>query len=241
MQINYNQPSQYGKFAIEKTEGSEIIGLYIDEQTQLLIVEELLEANKGQKSNSIYLTTINPATGQIIPIADRKNYINYAEQEEINAELGLKRVFRRETNQLNGFESIYEQLYRVGEEAIISQSTRIAFSKEKIKNGFDSYEQGLEWARQKAKFWREEYPHKTFDEKVSYWASSFHRQMRWQGESDYDEYAIYSPQLYADCKQKEPEFDKIWKEVFIRYFIPYGWDTDEIEKRMYHILFSESK
>ena len=62
-------------------------------------------------------------------------------------------------------------------------------------------------------FWSEEYPKKTFDQKVSYWSGSLHRQMRWNVESGFDEMAVFSKSDYECWKEKEPLIDTILVQV----------------------------
>ncbi len=75
------------------------------------------------------------------------------------------------------------------------------------------------------------YNNQTFDEKVKYWSGRFHQQMRWQGESGLDEYAIFSPEWYESTSKFEPDFDKIMDEVFEKY-LGTVWSKYEFLKRI---------
>ncbi|RAV97975.1 hypothetical protein [Pseudochryseolinea flava] len=49
-------------------------------------------------------------------------------------------------------------------------------------------------------FWISIYPSYSFDERVLHWSGSLHRRMRWQEESGYDPYAIYSKAWHMQAK-----------------------------------------
>ena len=63
---------------------------------------------------------------------------------------------------------------------------------EKMRKRSDQYKAAKE------KFWAEEYPVKSFEEKVKYWSGTLHSQMRWNGESGFDEMAVFSK---AGCER----------------------------------------
>jgi hypothetical protein len=74
----------------------------------------------------------------------------------------------------------------------------------------DKYKKRLEaFAAAKQKFWAEEYPKKTLDQKINYWSGSLHQQMRWNGESGFDEMAVFSKADYDLWKQHEPYIDSL--------------------------------
>ncbi len=91
-----------------------------------------------------------------------------------------------------------------------------------------------EWVKEiradEEKFWAETYANYSFDQKVSHWSGSLHRSMRWNGESGYDEYAIYSPEWHAAVLEIEPEIDRIMDEVFTRW--RGTWSKAEYLKRI---------
>jgi hypothetical protein len=74
---------------------------------------------------------------------------------------------------------------------------------EKYKKRIDDY------ISSSNKFWSEEYPLKSFEEKIDFWASNIHRQMRWNSESGFDEMDVFSKADYENWKLKDPDFDKL--------------------------------
>ena len=92
-----------------------------------------------------------------------------------------------------------------------------------------------EWVRElkadEEKFWAETYPAYSFEEKVKHWSGSLYRQMRWNGESGYDEYGIYSPEWHAAVLALEPEIDRIMDELFDRRWGS-SWSKAEYLKRI---------
>lgn len=230
MKINLEKVSEHGDFSVEPTDGRQILAVYFDFETRLLIVEEL--AARTGNSQPIYVTTIDAAARRIVAPDERKNYIDYAEQSESDEETGLKRIFRREINAETGNEFINEKLYKSNFE--ISSSTRIAFSKTKPQTVFDSYKQRLKEQEREELFWKTEYAAKNFEERAAYWASTMFRHMRWQSESGLDEYAGFTPEWYEFGKRRDPEFDKILSFIFRRYkseFDYQGYSPDEILSR----------
>lgn len=231
MKINLEKVSEYGDFSIELTDGREILAIYFDFETKLLIVEEL--AARNGNSQPIYVTTIDAGAARIIPPNERKNHIDYSEQTETDEETGLKRTFRREVNAETGNEFINEKLYESNFE--ISKSARIAFGKTKPQTIFDSYKQRLKEKEREELFWKTEYAAKNFEERAAYWASMMFRHMRWQSESGLDEYAGFTPEWYEFAVRREPEFDKILSFIFERYkyeFDYQGHSVAEILKRI---------
>ena len=216
MKINLEKNSEYGNFSIEPTAGKQILAVYFDFVTKLLIVEEIADtARERAKSQPIYVTTIDSEAARIIPLDERKKYINYSKQSEIDEELGLKRIFRRAINAETGNEFVEEKLYKSSIE--ISRSTRLAFGKTAPPTAFDDYKQRLEQAEREELFWRTQYAAKNFAERAAYWASAILRQMRRQSESGLDEYAAFTPEWYEFANAREPDFDKILSFIFERY------------------------
>ncbi len=74
---------------------------------------------------------------------------------------------------------------------------------EKYKKRLDDY------ASSYNKFWAEEYPLKSSEEKIDFWAGNIHRQMRWNAESGFDEMDIFSKADYENWKLKDPDIDQI--------------------------------
>jgi hypothetical protein len=65
------------------------------------------------------------------------------------------------------------------------------------------------------KFWIDEYPLKTLEEKIDYWSGSIRQQIRWNNESGFDEMNVFSKVDYENWKKKEPLIDYILKEVIL--------------------------
>ena len=80
-------------------------------------------------------------------------------------------------------------------------------------------------------FDKEVYPKMTFDEKVAWWGSSLHGQMRWQSESGYDAYVQFTPEWHQKMLDEDSDFDLIMNAVFDRIFKSY-WDKNEYLKRI---------
>jgi hypothetical protein len=78
--------------------------------------------------------------------------------------------------------------------------------------------------RREEKYWEEEYPLKSREEKVNEWLAGIHTGMRYQGESTGDEYTQFSPQWYRLVKSREPDFDEIFKDVVKRLGREFNWD-----------------
>ncbi len=62
---------------------------------------------------------------------------------------------------------------------------------------------------QQVDFWVEKYPKMTLDQKINYWSESLHQQMRWNGESGFDEMAVFSKADYDLWKQRESSIDSL--------------------------------
>ncbi|MBE2206754.1 MAG: hypothetical protein IAE84_04160 [Saprospiraceae bacterium] len=62
---------------------------------------------------------------------------------------------------------------------------------------------------QQGDFWMEKYPKMTLEQKINYWSGSLHQQMRWNGESGFDEMAVFSKADYELWKQHEPRIDSL--------------------------------
>ena len=75
------------------------------------------------------------------------------------------------------------------------------------KTYFESMTKELEEAQNR--FWDEEYPNKTFEEKVSYWSGSIHRIIRWTNESVTSGTCTFDKNWYLSCKEQDPNFDEL--------------------------------
>jgi hypothetical protein len=71
----------------------------------------------------------------------------------------------------------------------------------------------------------------TFEEKVEFWKSALHRQMRKQAESGFNEYDIFSYQWYQAVIKLEPQFELIMAQVF-KSAVFEEWNRDEFLSRI---------
>lgn len=74
------------------------------------------------------------------------------------------------------------------------------------------------------KFWKDEYPKLSLDEKKKYWLASTHKGMRTQGEALADEYSEFSKKWYDFAKENEPNFDEIFKYVADNLGFKFKWE-----------------
>ena len=74
------------------------------------------------------------------------------------------------------------------------------------------------------KFWSEEYPNLSRDEKIKYWLTSTHKGMRTQGEALANEYSEFSRKWYDHAINVEPDFDKIFKEAIGNIGFEFDWE-----------------
>lgn len=231
MKINREKSSEYGDFSIEPTDGRQILAVYVDFTTKLLIVEELADRDQGETPRPAFITTVDAEAARVIPFDERKNYIDYSEMSEADEESGLKRVFRHEINFETGNETIKEKLYNADSGDEISSSTSIAFGKTAPATIFDSFKQRLAQQEREELFWKTEYAAKSFEDRAAYWASMMFRQMRWQNESGLDEYAGFTPEWYEFAQSREPDFDQMFDFIFERYGYEFAYQ-DHSEKEI---------
>ncbi|GAA3952515.1 hypothetical protein GO495_21610 [Chitinophaga oryziterrae] len=75
---------------------------------------------------------------------------------------------------------------------------------EKSRNDYKAFE----------KFRKEEYPKKSLEERIDYWAGLIRKNMKWQGESTGDEYdGMFTKEWFDENVEFDPEFDKIFSAV----------------------------
>jgi len=74
------------------------------------------------------------------------------------------------------------------------------------------------------KFWKDEYPKLSLNEKKKYWLASTHKGMRTQGEALADEYSEFSKKWYDFAKENEPNFDEIFKYVADNLGFTFNWE-----------------
>ena len=76
-----------------------------------------------------------------------------------------------------------------------------------------------------------QYQVKSYDAKVKFWSGNLHQQMRWNGESGLDEYAVFSKEWLEEAKKIEPKIEQILEDVVKRYWRNY-WDIDKIREAL---------
>ena len=209
MKINHEKPSEYGDFSIEPTPGTTITAVYRDAATALLIVEEKAVAGADERARSI---TVDPRSAQVIPLEERKHYIDYAKKSEVDAEAGLKRIYWREIRP-DGSEILNERLLDAKSGREISHSEGLAFGRAVGPTLLESHKQQL----QKEAAWKAEYAAKGFAERAAYWASIIFRHARWQEEWGLDPSGGIDRSWYEFALSREPEFDRMFEYILERY------------------------
>lgn len=63
------------------------------------------------------------------------------------------------------------------------------------------------------RYWKNEYPNLSREEKIKFWSGNLHRQMRWNGESGIDELEVFSSQDYTEWKSKDSNFDNLFPDI----------------------------
>lgn len=232
MEIINNISSKYGNFTIKSSPDRHIESIFIDYQTKLLIVQETLFADKHLNSKETYVTTIDTKIGKIINLVDRKDYIDYQDKIEKNELLRVYSISKRIINIRTCDEYFSEILYNLDTNNIIGNRQRIAFYDKAQSSYIDLHIKHLESKSEEELFWKNEYPKKSFNQKVEFWNGILHRQMRWQGESGYDEYLIFNKDWYVKTIHQDPEFERVFDNLLENSFKQYGWNVDEIRKRI---------
>lgn len=174
----------------------------IDYSTNLIIVLEKYRDLNGYAGYSYEYTTIDPKTANIIQVDDRKQFIDYNDQYGEDLKFKIKWKSKR-VKASKGNERIEIEIYQEEEEQPLSSLFNFAFSKEPHKSIPDLYKYLIkireESEIQKAKS-LQKYLEKDYDERVKYWAGNLGRQMRWNVESGFDEYAVFSKPWLEEVK-----------------------------------------
>lgn len=214
MRIDRERPSEHGSFTIEPTEGKTIKDVFRDATTGLLIVEEETEGKRGFRRR--FTTTVDPETGQIIPIEERKRRIDYAEERTLDEETKLELRSSRTVDATTGVETVYERLVKPnGAEA--RRTTRTAFTRSRLSTLLDDHKREEAQRAERDRFWTTEYAAKDFAARAAYWAGTMFRHMRWQSESGLDPYAGFTREWFDDAKSREPDFDRMFEYILQRY------------------------
>ncbi len=97
-----------------------------------------------------------------------------------------------------------------------------------MKSEFEKFIDEMENSRKR--FWEEEYPQMSLEEKKRYWLASTHKGMRTQGEALGDEYSEFSKKWYEFAKEHEPKFDEIFD--YVTKNLGFEFDWKEFNKRI---------
>lgn len=76
-----------------------------------------------------------------------------------------------------------------------------------------------------------DYLSKSYEDRLKYWSGQLHQQMRWNAESGYDAYAIFSKDWLSEVKKYEPRIEEMLESIMDSYWANY-WDTNEIRRRL---------
>ena len=233
MKIDKEENGKFGDFKISEEEGKEITNKFIDFETKLLIVREKIRDLNVWGGYKYETTTINPKNGEIIRVKERENFINYKEQKGYDEKSSLTWTTKRELKE-NGRESITIEIHHRIEKEPIKSEFFNAFSEKAHKTIPILYQQLIDY-RKKEKVRKEkalaDYLKKDYEERVKYWSGNLHQQMRWNGESSLDEYAVFSKDWLNKVKKHEPNIENMLEDVFNKYWKGY-WNIKEIRERL---------
>lgn len=81
------------------------------------------------------------------------------------------------------------------------------------------------------RFWKEQYPQMTFEERVRHWADTLGKGLRAQQKGGLDPYEIFSAGWYESVRELEPDFDRIMDAVFETHWQG-EWEREEYRKRI---------
>ncbi|MCG3212511.1 MAG: hypothetical protein FOGNACKC_06181 [Anaerolineae bacterium] len=223
---------QTANFIVLPTSDREIIDQFVDYETGYLIV---LESNNVDLADrSIYCTVIDPNSGKIIDAEMRAKQIDTKEKVTIDERIGLKVITQRTIDPSTGQETIHEKLINISTQEEISSSREFAFNRTKRETILEAYHTHREQRRVFEKFWSEEYPKLSFEERKAYWFRSIYRSMRDHGEIGYDEYTIFNRESYKKWIAREPNFDPILDYVIKMLSI--GKDEAKVRDKVNQLL-----
>ena len=64
------------------------------------------------------------------------------------------------------------------------------------------------------KFWKEEYPKKSFDERCHYWKETMEKGMKEQEKLGLPAFSVFNKSWYDSVNEQEPEIDQIISQLF---------------------------
>ncbi|HEU4326161.1 MAG TPA: hypothetical protein VFS21_23675 [Roseiflexaceae bacterium] len=206
MQIS---PDSDGSFI--PTDGRRIIDRFVDYETGYLVVVEISLDSRADRT--AYYTVVDRDTRTVITPQMRLGQIDSAEHSVVDREHNLKATVRRTVNIDTGQELLFERVIDLASGQEVMSRTSIGFSKGKRQTALESYLAKMENHNAMKRFWREEYPKKTLDERKSYWLQYIYHDMRVMGEVGQDVFGILSKDSYRDWKAKAPEIDCILDDL----------------------------
>lgn len=77
----------------------------------------------------------------------------------------------------------------------------------------DNWIKELEAAAEK--FWKTEYPQKSFEQRCEYWRDNMEKGMREQAKLGLPPFSIFNKSWYESVKEQEPEIDQILDALFL--------------------------
>lgn len=229
MKIDKSTNGEFGNFQVYESEGEKCRRKFIDFETGMLIVMMQEGTIENGFTGDSYHTTINPKNGEIIEVEDRKNYISYDEMSGKDEELKISWK-RRRIPGLRGNEYFEFDIFIESEKEPINLKYWCAFSEKPHKTISEWYKKHL-ISKEKRKKDIIEYQKKTYLEKVKFWSGNLYQQMRWNGESGYDEYAVFSKKWLESIKEFEPQIEQILDDAIEKYWKNY-LDVNKVTKAL---------
>lgn len=229
MEIDKSTIGEFGNFRIYESRGEKCRRKFIDSETGMLIVMMQQGTLEDGFTGESYYTMIDSENGEIIEVEDRKNYISYEEISGTDEELKISWK-RRRIPWLKGDEYFEFDIFDESEKEPIKLKFWSAFSEKPHKTIPEWYKEQI-LAKEKEDEDVIGYQKKTYSEKLKFWSGNLHQQMRWNGESGYDEYAVFSKKWLESTKKIEPLIEQILDDVIEKYWRNY-WDENKIKEAL---------
>ena len=80
----------------------------------------------------------------------------------------------------------------------------------------DNWIKDLEAAAEK--FWKIEYPKKSFEQRCEYWRENMEKGMREQEKMGLPPFSVFNKAWYESVKEQEPEIDQIIDALFLNHW-----------------------
>ena len=227
MKIIFDDDQKTG-FVVIPTSDRKIISQFIDYETGYLIVNET--NNLDSLDTGVYCTVIDSRTGEVKDVETRSQQIDATEKEIILGEDGLKIVMHRTIDQQTGQEIKHEKLIDISTQKEISSRISLAFHPQLRETIVETYYKHKGQQKADEKFWTEEYPRMSLDEKKHYWWEYIYQYMRMRGELGYDMLGVFSRESYREWREHEPEIDTILDDIIA--MLPMIEDEGEIRDKV---------